>query len=108
MPETIKWENTTFTIYDFDNTEWPESPGVYMFVGVTRADEWYPLYVGRTITDTLADRLADHDRYAEAERRGAETIHVAVLRSDQNRRNLEADLIEAYRPLMNKQKPSRY
>ena len=106
MPPTVKWEGVAFSIYDINNTTWPDLPGVYMFVGVNQNDEWFPLYVGRTIRDTLAQRLASHRRLREAKRLGAVTIHLVVRSSPAGRKSLEQRLYDAYDPRMNQVRPS--
>ena len=77
-----------------------DAPAVYCFVRPGLGGRgWMPLFLSRT--GNLAKRLATHESWAEAERLGA--THILVHERDERdaREFVEADLLEALRPVMN-------
>jgi hypothetical protein len=81
--------------------DWNAVPGIYIFAGHYTPDMWVAQYVGQT--DSFARRLPNHDRWAEAVRRGATHIHVMVLRSPRDRDRIEAEMIRHLQPSLNDQ-----
>ena len=78
---------------------WTSDGGVYIFAGLDNQRFWVPFYVGRA--ESLERRLTGHERWAEAERRGATHIHAKVVRQADIRSRLEIDLIQRFDPQMN-------
>ena len=98
--ETAIWlDNREFRVCYPPSTRWRELPGVYIFAGVNQDDEWHPLYVGQT--ESLAKRLATHEKWLAAELRGATHIHARVVSDRERRLWLEKELVVRYQPLLN-------
>lgn len=90
--------NRKFVVFD-PSRRWPtEAGGVYVFARPAPGSTWIPLYVGQT--RNLANRLAKHEKWSEAERYGATHIHVREVPHPARRSALESDLIESFRPLL--------
>lgn len=92
------WLGSRFFAYP-PRTEWHDVPGVYIFAGINTNSEWYPIYVGQT--DSLAERLRNHEKWWEAQRLGATHIHAKTVWSRAQRLSLERQLILAYEPQLN-------
>ncbi|MBN2464883.1 hypothetical protein JXD38_04585 [candidate division WOR-3 bacterium] len=90
----------TFTIYDYDATEWKTVGGLYIFARPA-GDGWDVLYVGRT--ENFRTRIPSHERWDEARRLGATQVHALVVPLEANRVRLEAALIRQLKPPMNEQ-----
>lgn len=78
----------------------PEKPAVYCFVRPgPKGQGWTPLFLSRTAN--LAKRLATHEQWPEAQLLGA--THILIHQRDERdaRELVEADLVEALRPVMN-------
>jgi hypothetical protein len=88
----------TFTIFDYDATEWKTVGGLYIFARVA-GDGWDPLYVGRT--ENFRTRIPAHERWEEACRLGATQVHALVVPLEASRVRLEAALILQLKPPMN-------
>jgi hypothetical protein len=76
------------------------APAVYCFARPGPAGRgWTPLFLSRT--GNLAKRLAAHEQWPEAQLLGA--THVLVHQHDERdaREYVEADLVQALRPVMN-------
>ncbi|MBY0563350.1 MAG: hypothetical protein K2P58_04105 [Hyphomonadaceae bacterium] len=77
-----------------------EAPAVYAFARPGLGGRgWTPLFVSRT--GNLSKRLATHEQWPEAQLLGA--THVLVLEQDERdaREYVEADIVQALRPVMN-------
>lgn len=75
-------------------------PAVYCFARPGPAGRgWTPLFLSRT--GNLAKRLAGHEQWPQAQLLGA--THVLVCQHDERdaREYVEADLVQALRPVMN-------
>ncbi len=103
LMETAIWLKHEFVVY-LPTTTWHDVGGVYIFA---RPDPvgWRAVYVGRTrsFADRLANTLAAHDRWTEAQSLGATHVHARVVGQEDARRALEEALIHVYRPRLNAQ-----
>ena len=101
----VQWLECVFEVYNLD-TVWNKIPGVYIF---TRQEQdlrgnviWKAIYVGET--GSLQDRLnPTHEKWHSAIRLGLSHIHAVVEQSSARRFNLEARLIQTYKPDLNRQ-----
>jgi predicted GIY-YIG superfamily endonuclease len=93
-------QTLTFTIYDYDATQWKTVGGLYIFARVD-GDRWDPLYVGKT--ENFRTRIPSHERWDEARRLGATHVHALVVPLEAHRTRLEAALICHLKPPMNQQ-----
>lgn len=100
MADKIDWLGYTFNIHS-PPVNWADKPGVYIFCAINQADEWVPLYIGQA--SSLAERLANHERWREAASLGAAYIHATVVRNKSDRDQMESNLIEAFQPRLNVQ-----
>ncbi len=91
-------QTLTFTVFDYDATEWKTVGGLYIFARVA-GDGWDPLYVGKT--ENFRARMPSHERWDEARRLGATQVHALVVPLEANRARLEAALIALLKPPMN-------
>lgn len=80
--------------------DWPECPGVYMFVTET-ATAPVVHYVGKC--DEFCSRMPNHDRWEEAQRKGATLVAACEVQSDEDRSALEVTLIQHWKPDLNYQ-----
>lgn len=88
-----------FTVHG-PNEQFAGTPGVYCFARPGPCGRgWTPLFLSRT--GNLAKRLAAHEQWPEAQLLGA--THVLVHQHDERdaREYVEADLVQALRPVMN-------
>ena len=99
MNQEVNWGGYKFIVYS-PNTNWNDVAGVYIFAGLKQG-RWMPLYIGET--ESFSDRLPNHERWAEAYRAGATHVHAMVVSHEQQRKNIEAELIERYQPSLNMQ-----
>jgi len=100
MPNHVKWLSYNFDVFT-PQTIWRDVAGIYIFCGVNREGRWEPLYIGQS--SSLAERLATHERWSEAERLGATHIHVRAVPQEATRLELERQLIGYYQPRLNVQ-----
>lgn len=96
-----KWLSYEFTIYEMDSASWSELAGVYIFAGIAQNGQWSALYIGQC--ENFKDRLANHERWAEARQRGATHVHARVVPLAAGRTAIERELIGACQPLLNTQ-----
>jgi len=89
-----------FTIYGTNPSGWNKVGGLYIFTYFD-GQYWRALYVGQA--QDFSSRLPNHERLAEAIRRGATHIHAVVIPQAANRDTLEALLISHLQPPMNEQ-----
>ena len=78
--------------------DFPAAPAVYAFAKPAGRG-WTPVFLSRT--GNLAQRMAWHERWEEAQRLGA--THVLIHHHDKRdaREAVEADLLAVLRPVMN-------
>ncbi len=91
-------ETLKFGIFDFYDTTWTHSAGLYIFA-YNDGDHWYALYVGQTNDFSL--RIPHHERWDEARRNGATAVHSVVVSQAANRDRLEKMLIQHLHPPLN-------
>jgi hypothetical protein len=71
-------------------------PGNYIFAGETSPNQWSPVYIGQT--ESLRNRLANHDKDGCTRRNGATHLHVHTTPGGaQTRLTEEADLLASWR-----------
>ena len=83
-------------------TYFKETPGNYIYAKETPpgSNRWEAIYIGQS--ENLSQRLADHEKEAEAIRLGATHIHAHTSSPDEDvRRAEESDLIAGLRPPCN-------
>jgi hypothetical protein len=82
------------------NTSFNDEPGNYIFAKETSPGKWSPIYIGET--DSLKDRLSNHEKMPCVNRYGGTHIHVHTNSSDEKvRRAEESDLIAKWSPPCN-------
>ena len=79
--------------------EWIDEAGVYLFVRTTPGGESEVLYVG--LCDSFKNRMCAHERWEEAVREGANSVHAAFVSDPALRQALERHLIAEYQPPLN-------
>jgi len=106
---TFHWQGASGRWYEFEiaraQRAWEPVGGVYMFVKPhdQPALDWggpTPLFIGST--DDLARTLARHDMWAAAEQQGAREIHLLVVKDVSACAEVEKDILEAQRPILNR------
>lgn len=100
MSDKVTWLTYEFNVH-IPNVSWNDVAGIYIFTGVNQANQWVPLYIGQA--SSLADRLANHERWQEAVRLGATHIHARTVSQQATRNLIEQELIQAYQPRLNTQ-----
>ena len=84
------------------NTSFKDEPGNYIFAKETSSGYWTPIYIGET--DSLKDRLSNHEKMPCVKRHGGTHVHVHTSSSDeQARRAEESDLLAKWDPPCNKE-----
>jgi len=102
----LLWEGESgkkykYWIYEI-GTSFKDEPGNYIFTKKTNYGRWLPLYIGET--DSLASRLPNHEKLPCVMRNGGTHIHVHISSSNEAIRcSEEADLIQKWNPLCNKE-----
>ena len=102
----IMWEGASGQKYGYwirsFYTNWKAAPGNYIYAKETNpgSRKWVALYVGQTTN--LSQRLANHEKEAEAVSRGATHIHAHTSSADDDVRLAEErDLIAKLSPPCN-------
>jgi len=104
MTGTIDWTGKTGKMYrywfgDIDSS-FKADGGNYMFVREVSSGKWLPVYIGQA--DDLGNRLANHERWAEAIKAGATRVMTHTTPAgEQARLDEERDLIEYWHPPLN-------
>ena len=103
MVPTIEWaapdgRKLQFGVYDHGGN-WLDVSGVYMFCRREANGTYTPLYIGQA--SSLKDRLPQHEQWSPAVRKGADSVHVAVLSSQADRDYFEPALIQHFQPELN-------
>jgi len=95
-----------FSVLQVHEYVWHDGPGVYMLCRRSPNGVVAILYVGQA--QSIAQRLGpSHEHWEEAIRLGMNEVHVHLLaKAETERRAVEADLINAYSPPLNRQKPA--
>lgn len=106
---TFSWQGASDRWYEFEiaraQRAWEPTGGVYMFVKPAEqpAQDWggpITLFIGKT--DDFSITLARHDMWQAAENLGAREIHLLTIRDAQTRARVEADLLQAQSPILNR------
>ena len=102
MAETVEWTGAsgkTYKYWVYENTNWKEEAGNYIFAKQTTRGS-VALYIGETTN--LAERLPNHEALPCARRNGLTHIHAHLNPNGQAaRRQEERDLIANYSPACN-------
>jgi len=106
---TYNWQGASGRWYEFEIVRaaraWEPVGGVYMFVkphDQPTLDWGGPITLFAARTNDLATTLARHDMWAAAENLGAKEIHILVVKDEATRQAVEADVLEAQRPILNR------
>lgn len=106
---TYSWQSACGRWLEFEVARtlrtWPAEGGIYMFVKPHDAatQQWggpIVLFIGRT--HDFSSTLGRHDMWQAAENLGAREIHLLPIKEDQTRERVEKDLLEAQRPILNR------
>ena len=107
---SYSWQGSSGRWYPVDvaraKRDWPRVGGIYMFVKPADASmtDWGgPVVLYLAKTNDFAAALGRHDMWAAAQQLGAGEIHLLEIETDQERAFVEQDLIEAQRPILNRQ-----
>ncbi len=103
MADTCEWRGAserkyTYGIYSMD-TVWNDVPGNYIFAKRTAPARWTAAYIGET--DSLKNRLPNHNELPCVRRNGGTHIHAHVSSNAQSRLDEEADLMASFDPPCN-------
>ncbi len=106
MAETIMWPGKSGKKYKYSihpiETTFKDVPGNYIFAKKTSSGSWTPIYIGET--ESLKDRLANHEKMSCIQRHGGTHIHAHTSSSDVDvRRAEESDLLAQWDPPCNKE-----
>ncbi len=106
MAETIMWPGASGKEYKYwihaIGTTFKDEPGNYIFAKETSRGHWTPIYIGET--NSLRDRLSNHEKMSCVRRNGGTHIHAHTSSSDVNvRRAEESDLLDKWDPPCNKE-----
>ena len=107
MPEGMfLWEGEsgkTYKYWIFEiGTSFKDEPGNYIFAKRINYGQWLPVYIGET--DSLVNRIPNHEKLPCVERNGGTHIHVHINSSDEEIRcSEEVDLIKKWSPSCNKE-----
>jgi len=98
MSDKVNWLTHEFHILTMEDP-WNDVGGIYIFAGVSPQNKWVAIYIG--LAENFRNRMANHDRWIEAQRQGATHVHAKVVQSAGARLLLEKELIAAYQPPLN-------
>lgn len=91
----------TLTPYQKATTTWNDVAGVYIFAIKDAKGNFTALYVGQC--DSFKNRIPNHERWAEAARKGATIVLAVPVSRQADRDSLESDLIAQLQPPLNTQ-----
>ena len=98
--QEVTWKGYSFSVYTMTGT-WNKVAGIYIFTGLNAKNLWVPLYIGQT--ESFAERLANHERWSEAQSLGATHVHAKGVGKKAERDQIEALLIGHFQPRLNVQ-----
>lgn len=98
MSNKVTWLSYEFVICKKEGP-WEDVGGVYIFAGINPQNVWIPIYVGQATS--FYTRFPTHERWSEAELRGATHIHAKVVWQEATRLKIERELIREYDPPLN-------
>lgn len=103
--KTIDWSGQSGTNYKYwiypIGTSFKDSPGNYIYSKETKPGYWSPVYIGQT--NSLQNRLSNHEKESCSKRNGATHIHVHLSGNETSRLNEEKDLVVKWKPTCNEQ-----
>lgn len=83
-------------------TTFKDSPGNYIYAKEASPGQWTPIYIGET--ESLQDRLPDHEKLPCVKRNGGTHVHAHASSADVTvRRAEESDLLGKWDPPCNKE-----
>lgn len=97
---TVTWLSYNFEVCQ-KNSSWHDVGGVYIFCGLNRQNRWFPVYIGKT--ESFSDRIPSHGQWDTAQSLGATHVHALVVHMEEDRSQIEEQLIRAYQPPLNQQ-----
>jgi hypothetical protein len=104
------WQGASGRWYDFDvaraKRAWEPTAGIFMFVKPSDCPtgEWGgPICLYLENTGNFSGSLERHNVWAAADQLGAKEIHLLTIPDAALRAQVERDLIEAQRPILNRQ-----
>lgn len=105
----FNWQGASGRWYEFEivraQRTWEPVGGIYMFVKPhdQPAQDWGgPITLFLAGTNDFSKSLARHEMWAAAENLGAKEIHLLVVKDEKTRARVEQDILEAQRPLLNR------
>ncbi len=103
---TIMWTGASGTKYKYRiypiGTTFKNVPGNYIFAKESSPGHWSPVYIGET--ESLKDRLSNHEKMPCVQRHGGTHVHVHTSSSDVTDRTAEeSDLLAKWDPPCNKE-----
>ena len=106
---SYSWQGACGRWYEFDvaraKRDWEPVGGLYMFVKPHNqpSQDWGgPICLFIAQTDDFSVSLARHDMWQAAQNLGAAEIHLLPIKDEQTRTRVEKDLLEAQRPILNR------
>ena len=101
---TINWPGASGTQYKYwiypIGTTFRDEPGNYIFAKRTSSGKWTPVYIGET--QSLGDRLPNHEKLPCVKRTGGTHVHAQITSGGQQARLAEeADLLRNFSPPCN-------
>jgi hypothetical protein len=106
---TYNWQGASGRWYEFEiaraKRPWEPVGGIYMFVkphDQPSLDWGGPISLYAAKTDDFSTSLARHDMWQAAENLGAKEIHLLIVKDDVTRARVEADILEAQTPILNR------
>ena len=106
---TFNWQGASGRWYEFEiaraQRPWEPVGGIYIFVKPHDQPilDWggpTPLFLAAT--EDFSRSLARHEMWAAAEHQGAREIHLMIMKDPQARHEIEKDILEAQRPILNR------
>ncbi len=106
VEQTIMWPGASGKGYKYwisnMNTPYKDEPGNYIFAKESSPNRWTAIYIGET--ESLKERLSNHDKLACVQRYRGTHIHTHTTRGSEHvRRAEEADLLAKWGPPCNKE-----
>jgi excinuclease UvrABC nuclease subunit len=98
MNKNVQWLSHYFSVHQH-NENWNNVGGIYIFTGLTQQNQWAPLYIGQT--DSLSNRIPQHEQWTPAVRLGATHVHVMTVSQQAMRDKIEKELIQNFQPRLN-------
>ena len=103
MATLINWQapdgcTLHFGVYQHEG-QWNHVSGIYMFCRQESNGSYTPIYIGKAAS--LKDRLPLHEQWNPAVRKGAGSVHAAVVPQERDRDYFERCLIQEFGPELN-------